>query len=169
MVSLAQPNISSSEVESVRLTLASALKQDVSDLVIFDDHDPLGLAFYIQAIVQSGYVSPETNELALAGQLWVNEKLDRPELMSAYKDRDINAIALMLYSLKDAASMETDGRFERLVTPFVDQRGAVCESFFCSSLVCLALRTTNVDSATFGIVVSFCKRSARSKLLFGSE
>lgn len=137
------------------MTLASALRRDVSDLVLFDDHDPLGLAFYIQGIVQSGYVSPETNELALAGQLWANEKLDNPELLSAYKDRDINAVALMLYSLKDAGSNETDGRFERLVTPFIDQRGAVCDSFFCSSLVCLALRSTNASGGTLELVSHF--------------
>jgi hypothetical protein len=53
VVSVVQQGITPSEVEGVRLTLASALKQDVSDLVIFDDHDPLGLAFYIQGIVQS--------------------------------------------------------------------------------------------------------------------
>lgn len=156
MVSLIQQGITPSEVEAVRLTLASALKQDVSDLVIFDDHDPLGLAFYIQGIVQSGYVSSETNELAAAGRLWVNEKLEDPEHLSAYKDRDLNAVALMLYSFhKRGASEAGDGRFETLVNPFADQRGAVCDSFFCSTLVALALGVTNPASATLQSVRQF--------------
>ena len=156
MVSLMQQGMTPSEVEGVRLTLASALKQDVSDLVIFDDHDPLGLAFYIQCIVQSGYVSSETNELAVSGRLWVNEKLEQPELLSAYKDRDLNAVALMLYSFhKRGAGEQGDARFETLVSPFVDQRGAVCNSFFCSTLVSLALRVSNTGSATFQSVSRF--------------
>lgn len=156
VVSLIQQGITPSEVEAVRLTLASALKQDVSDLVIFDDHDPLGLAFYIQGIVQSGYVSSETNELAVAGRLWVNEKLEDPEHLSAYKDRDLNAVALMLYSFhKRGASEAGDGRFETLVNPFADQRGAVCDSFFCSTLVALALGVTNPASATLQSVRQF--------------
>lgn len=161
MVSLVQQGITPSEVEGVRLTLASALKQDVSDLVIFDDHDPLGLAFYIQGIVQSGYVSSETNELAVAGRFWVNEKLEHPELLSAYKDRDLNAVALMLYSFhKRGAGEVGDARFHNLVGPFVDQRGAVCDSFFCSTLVCLALRVTNAGSEVLQTVSRFVHEQA---------
>ncbi len=161
MVSVVQQGITPSEVEGVRLTLASALKQDVSDLVIFDDHDPLGLAFYIQGIVQSGYVSSETNELAVAGRLWVNEKLEHPELLSAYKDRDLNAIALMLYSFhKRGAGEVGDARFQNLVSPFVDQRGAVCDSFFSSTLACLALHVMNVGNELLQTVSRFIFQQA---------
>jgi hypothetical protein len=156
VVSLIQQGITASEIEAVRLTLASAIKQDVSDLVIFDDHDPLGLAFYIQGIVRSGYVSSETNELALAGRLWVNEKLDDPEHLSVYKDRDLNAVALMLFSFhKRGAGEDGDYRFESLVNLFIDQRGAVCDNFFCSTLVSLALCYTNPGSVTLKSVSRF--------------
>lgn len=156
MVSLAQPGITASEVEGVRLTLASAIKQDVSDLVIFDDHDPLGLAFYIRGILQSGYISSETNELAGAGRLWVNEKLENPELLSVYKDRDLNAVALLIYSFhKRGAGEIGDERFQNLISPFVDQRGAVCDSFFCSTLVCLALRIITPNSESLQSVSGF--------------
>jgi hypothetical protein len=125
------------------------LKHDVSVLELFDDHDPLGLAFYIYAIIECSYVSFETNELAEAGRLWALEKLTGESKLSVYKDRDVAAVALILYSFRGLSENPGAPKLADLVRDFIDPAGGVFSSFFCSALVGLALRRTNpTDEAT---------------------
>jgi hypothetical protein len=138
--------------------ITSALKHDVSALELFDDHDPLGLAFYIHAIVECNYVSFETNELAEAGRLWAVEKLSGQSSLSVYKDRDVGAIALLLYTFRGLPSHGDATNFADFVRPFIDPAGGVFSSFFCSALVGLALRHTNpADNAT-SVVTEYLNR-----------
>jgi hypothetical protein len=123
--------------------ITSALKQDVSVLELFDEHDPLGLAFYIYAIVESNYVSIETNELAEAGRLWALEKLTGTTSLSVYKDRDVAAIALIVYTFRHRPSDVGAAKLADFVRPFIDSIGSVFSNFFCSALVGLALRQTD--------------------------
>lgn len=142
MVSLTE-KASSPSTDDALVALTAAMNQDVSSLVTIDEHDPLGIAFYVYAITYCKFASHETNELALAARFWVDEKLAGSSL-SAYKDRDIAAIALLLYSFNIHGSVkDTDARFAGIVEPFIEGSGGVFSNFFTSVLVGMALLRTN--------------------------
>jgi len=135
--------------------ITSALKHDVSVLELFDEHDPLGLAFYIYAIVECSYLSRETNELAEAGRLWAVEKITGESALSVYKDRDVGAIALIVYSFRGLPNDPGAAKFADFVRQFIDPGGGVFSSFFCSALVGLALRHTNPVDETTRVVSAY--------------
>jgi hypothetical protein len=147
MVSVSEKATSPSQ-DDAWAAIAAALNQDASNLVTIDDHDPLGVAFYVHAITQCKFASHETNDLALAARSWVDDKLEGTPL-STYKDRDIAAIGLFLYTFHPhGAQKETDSRFAGIVEPLIDSCGGIFSNFFTSVLVGLALRSTNPEHVT---------------------
>ena len=154
MVSVSEKAASPS-LDDAWAAIAAALTQDASSLVTIDDHDPLGIAFYVHAITQCKFASHETNDLAIAARFWVDEKLEGTPL-STYKDRDIAAIGLLLYTFHlHGAEKETDSRFAGIVEPLVDSCGGVFSNFFTSLLVGLALRSTNPEGVVTKRLVEF--------------
>jgi hypothetical protein len=154
MVSVSEKATSPSQ-DDAWAAIAAALNQDASNLVTIDDHDPLGVAFYVHAITQCKFASHETNDLALAARSWVDDKLEGTPL-STYKDRDIAAIGLFLYTFHPhGAQKETDSRFAGIVEPLIDSCGGIFSNFFTSVLVGLALRSTNPEHVTTKHVVDF--------------
>ena len=155
MVSLAGKLMPNAAVGETFAAITSALKHDVSVLELFDEHDPLGLAFYIYAIVECSYVSWETNELAEAGRLWALEKITGESALSVYKDRDVGAIALIIYTFRGLPNDPGAEKFADFVRPFIDPAGGVFSSFFSSALVGLALRHTNPADETTRVVNTY--------------
>lgn len=148
MVSLAERFDLRSATGDAYRTITAAMKGDVSHLELIDEHDPLGIAFYIHAIIACNYISVETNELAEAGRRWAIEKLTGETALSVYKDRDMSAVALIVYSLPETRTDSGATKLAAFVEPFVDPDGGVFSSFFCSALVALALQRTEPRSAS---------------------
>ena len=163
MVSLTNKLTSNAVAGETFVAITSALKHDVSVLELFDDHDPLGLAFYIHAIIACNYVSFETNELVEAGRLWALEKLTGESTLSVYKDRDVSAIALIIYSLPGLPNDSDAAKLADFVRPFIDPAGGVFSSFFCSALVGLALRQTNPGDEAAQIVTDYINQQLLSR------
>jgi hypothetical protein len=161
VVSVADKRIAAAGETCAAITLA--LKHDVSALELFDEHDPLGLAFYIHAIVECSYMSFETNELAEAGRLWAVEKLTGETSLSVYKDRDVGAIALLVYSFRGLPNDRRAVKFADFVRPFIDPAGSVFSSFFCSALVGLALRHTDPADETTSIVAEYLNQQLTTR------
>jgi len=132
------------------------MKDDVSHLELIDEHDPLGIAFYIHAIIACNYISVETNELAEAGRRWAVEKLTGDSSLSVYKDRDLSAIALIIYSFPQSGGEETT--LSTFVRSFIESDGGVLSSFFCSTLVALALQRTEPQSAAAIEIAEYLNR-----------
>lgn len=163
VVSLSDKLTSNAVAGETFAAITSALKHDVSVLELLDDHDPLGLAFYIHAIIECNYVSFETNELVEAGRLWALEKLTGESALSVYKDRDVSAIALIIYSLPSLPNDSGAAKLADFVRPFIDPAGGVFSSFFCSALVGLALRQTNPEDEATQIVTDYLNQQLLSR------
>jgi hypothetical protein len=145
----------SPSLEDAWAAIAAALNRDASSLITIDDHDPLGIAFYVHAITECKFASHETNDLAIAARFWVDDKLKGAPL-STYKDRDIAAIGLLLYTFQlHGAEKATDSSFAGIVEPFVDSCGAIFCNFFTSLLVGLALQNTNPEADVTKRVVEY--------------
>lgn len=158
MVSLAERfDIRSASGDAYR-TITAAMKGDVSHLELIDEHDPLGIAFYIHAIVTCNYISIETNELAEAGRRWAIEKLRDETPLSVYKDRDVSAIALIAYSFPTLGAELRGATFSTFVRPFIGPDGGVFSNFFCSTLVALALQRTEPQSAATIEIAEYVNR-----------
>jgi hypothetical protein len=144
-------------------TITSALKHDVSLLELIDEHDPLGIAFYIYAIIECNYISVETNELAEAGRLWAIEKLSGQTALSVYKDRDVSAVALLVYSMPGMMIGSGITPLSEFVRPFVEPNGSVFSSFFCSTLVALAIHRTEPSAKSPGAIREYVNQQLRDR------
>src|SRR5438477_219157 len=85
---------------AIRRDLATVTSVSVGDYSVadFDKHDPLGIAFYVYALLRTGYTNIEVELFPKTARYWVEEKTSKRDF-SPYLDRDLGALGLFTYAL----------------------------------------------------------------------
>jgi len=123
------------------ITVGDCTRADV------DDHDPLGLAFYTYALLETGYTNQELASFIDSWRYWVEETVS-DGIVSPYTDRDLAAIGLIVFALcKHRTCPDVNGRLTPLTEKhFSDNRG-LFDNFLATVLVALGLRRLPAEAA----------------------
>ncbi|HWS99706.1 MAG TPA: hypothetical protein VN256_05475 [Pyrinomonadaceae bacterium] len=128
-------------VTAIRNDFAGVASVTVGDCTLadVDDHDPLGLAFYTYAILETGYTNQELAFLPDTWRYWVEEKVNYGRV-SSYTDRDLAALGLAIFALcQHRTCPEVNGRFGRMVEKFFSPDRGLFDNFLATVLVALGL------------------------------
>lgn len=128
-------------VTAIRNDFAGVASVTVGDCTLadVDDHDPLGLAFYTYAILETGYTNQELAFLPDTWRYWVEEKVTYGSV-SAHTDRDLAAIGLAIFALcQHRTCPDVNGRFGTVVEKFFSPDRGLFDNFLATVLVALGL------------------------------
>ena len=138
-------------VNAIRNDFAGVTSVTVGDYTLadVDDSDPLGLAFYTYAILETDYRNQELAYLPDTWRHWVEEKVTDGGV-SAYTDRDLAAIGLATFALCEHRTCpDVNGRFAPLIEPhFLPARG-LFDNFMATVLVALGLSRLPAEDALY--------------------
>lgn len=129
-------------VSAIRNDVAAVAYVTVGDCTLadVDDHDPLGLAFYTYALLETGYTNQELASFTETWEYWIEEKLSNGNL-SPYTDRDLAAIGLIIHSLcRHRACPESSSKFAPLVEKYFTDEQGLFDNFLAIVLVALGLK-----------------------------
>jgi len=133
--------VSQAMFDEIHNVIVSAICEDVQMVKDFDDHDPLGLAFYVHSLLRTGYTHLLLDSLPDAARFWVEEKVI-DGIVSPYLDRDLAAIGLITFSLcryRTCPDID-DERLTSLTEPHFRDNKGLFGSFFSTVLVGLGLQ-----------------------------
>lgn len=121
--------------------IVDVISQDVQMMEDFDEHDPLGIAFYVYGLLKTGYTSFALGSLPDAARFWVEEKVTSG-VISPYTDRDLAAIGLITFALCRCGTCPgiSEEKFISLVEPHFDSNRGLFDSFLATVLVGLGLK-----------------------------
>lgn len=128
-------------VNAIRNDFAGVASVTVGDCTLadVDDHDPLGLAFYTYAILETGYSNQELAFLPDTWRHWVEEKVTCGRV-SPYTDRDLAAIGLAVFALCEHRTCpDVSGRLAPLVEQYFSPDRGLFDNFLATVLVALGL------------------------------
>jgi hypothetical protein len=128
-------------VNAIRDDVAAAACVTVGDCALpdVDDHDPLGLAFYIYALLETGYSNQELASFIDSWHYWVEEKVDEGSV-SPYTDRDLAAIGLSIFALcKHRTCPDVNGKITPLTDKYFSDSRGLFNNFLATVLVGLGL------------------------------
>src|SRR4051812_11414519 len=80
--------------------LRAVVNTDILPLEAFDETDPLGFAFYTLYFLRTGVMTRANEKLPASARQWAEEKL-ASRALSPYKDRDLGALGLLVYSFAE--------------------------------------------------------------------
>ncbi|HEX7315886.1 MAG TPA: hypothetical protein VF297_18360 [Pyrinomonadaceae bacterium] len=135
-------------VNAIRNDFAGVASVTVGDCTLadVDDHDPLGLAFYTYAILETGYTNQELAFLPDTWRHWVEEKVSCGNV-SSYTDRDLAAIGLAIFALCEHRTCpDVNGRFAPLVEKYFSPDRGLFDNFLATVLVALGLSKLPAES-----------------------
>jgi len=135
-------------VNAIRNDFAGVASVTVGDCTLadVDDHDPLGLAFYTYAILETGYTNQELAFLPDTWRHWVEEKVTVGSV-SSYTDRDLAAIGLAVFALcQHRTCPDVNGRFAPLVEKYFSPDRGLFDNFLATVLVALGLSKLPAES-----------------------
>lgn len=130
--------------------IITAIRSDWSSVMDVDEHDPLGIAFYVHALLSTGYSDPWLDSLPSSARHWVEDKVNKGNL-SAYIDRDLGAVGLITYSLwkYDTLPNIDTTRLLEIVEPYYATGKGFFDNIFITILIGLGLRALCYDSTVF--------------------
>jgi hypothetical protein len=122
--------------------LRAVVNADIAPLETFDETDPLGFAFYSLYFLRTGVVTRANEKLPASARQWAEDKLASGKL-SPYRDRDLGALALLVYSFAEyGIPLHDDAQLATLVATETYVDGLLFESYFLTSLIALGLSKT---------------------------
>ncbi|HEV2912859.1 MAG TPA: hypothetical protein VGX92_06035 [Pyrinomonadaceae bacterium] len=128
-------------INAIRDDVGAVAHVTVGDctLPIVDEHDPLGLAFYTYALLETGYTNQELASFIDSLHYWVEEKLSEGSI-SPYTDRDLGAIGLIVFALcKHRSCPDVSGKFAPLAEKYFSDYHGLFDNFLATVLVALGL------------------------------
>lgn len=135
-------------VNAIRNDFAGVASVTVGDCTLadVDDHDPLGLAFYTYAILETGYSNQELAFLPDTWRHWVEEKVTHGNV-SSYTDRDLAAIGLAVFALCEHRTCpDVNGRLAPLIERHFSPDRGLFDNFLATVLVALGLSKLPAES-----------------------
>lgn len=143
--------------------IVTAISEDVLMMRDFDDHDPLGIAFYVYGLLEAGYTNLVLDSLPKAAQFWVEEKVASGEI-SPYTDRDLAAIGLIIFALCRYRTCPkiSEERFILLVEPHFDDNRGLFDSFLTTVLVSLGLKELLPQSSLYDRFAAYINGQIRN-------
>lgn len=138
-------------VNAIRNDFASVTSVTVGDCTLadVDDHDPLGLAFYTYAVLQTNYRNQELAYLPDTWRHWVEEKVADGSV-SSYTDRDLAAIGLATFALCEHRTCpDVNGRLAPLIEPHFIPDRRLFDNFLATVLVALGLSKLPAEDALY--------------------
>ena len=124
-----------------------------------EDYDPLGIAFYVYAILRTGYKNLTTDSFPDLARFWIEEKVKSGDILP-YVDRDLAAISLTAFSLHkfQASCPSIREEFLALATQYFDGNRGFFNSFFHSAIVSLGVSVLAPTSTLNQPLQAFLKR-----------
>lgn len=105
-----------------------------------EDHDPLGIAFYVYAMQRTGYTHIALNTLPEIAKFWVEDKVSSGDLFP-YIDRELSAISLTTFTLcKFKKSCPKVSGYPLLALQYFDDNKGLFNNFFTTAMVGLGLQ-----------------------------
>jgi hypothetical protein len=153
--------------------IVDAIRQDFSTVTsmtfaghtvaTLDDHDPLGVAFYVYALLRTNLLDLENYAYPDTIRMWAEERVSEEQL-SAYHDRDLGALGLIAYSFcKYRKCPNIDARFASLAKGYFHDNKGLFDSFLTNVLVALALKTLNVDPDLYEKLATYINTQLRDR------
>jgi hypothetical protein len=128
-----------------------------------DDHDPLGVAFYVYALLRTNLIGLENYAYPDTVRMWAEERVSEEQL-SAYHDRDLGALGLIAYSFcKYKKCPDIDARFASLAKSYFHDNRGLFDSFLTNVLVALALKTLNIDPDLYEKLARYINTQLRDR------
>lgn len=138
--------------------IASAIREDFSntDLTIgnyesyvFEKDDPLGMAFYQFAILETGYRSQELSANPETWNLWLENRLDN-EIPTPYIDTELSAMGLVFYALSRKEIKPINSyKFIKLADENFSNESGIHNNFLATVLVGLGISKLENNGEVF--------------------
>lgn len=114
------------------------------DLLVFEREDPLGMAFYIFALLETDYISQEFTSKPEDWKYWLETRLEN-EIPTPYVDTELSALGLIVYALSRKEELpENISSFLTLVDEHFSETSGIYKNYLASVLVGLGVsRLTN--------------------------
>jgi hypothetical protein len=142
MVSLKPIEVAPPLTDDWTASLRAVVNADIIPLGHFDEHDPLGLAFYTFVLLRTRTITRATEKLPAAARQWAEAKLLSGDL-SPYRDRDLGAVGLLFYAFAEYdIPLQGESRLGQLAMEHSTRHGLLFDSFFLTSLIALGLSRT---------------------------
>lgn len=150
------------EFNDAHNVIVNAISEDLRMVGDFDDHDPLGIAFYVYGLLKTGYTNLVLDSFPDAARFWVEEKVSSG-VVSSYMDRDLAAIGLITFALCKYGTRPniSEKKFISLVEPHFENNRGLFDSFLTTVLVGLGLRALISQSNLYGRFAAYINAQIR--------
>lgn len=109
------------------------------ELPVIEEYDPLGMAFYTYAILETEYISQELASNPETWKLWAQSRLD-DRLQTPYIDTELPALGLILYVLAGKQKLpENSSKFISLVEEHFSDTKGIYHNFMSTVLAGLGI------------------------------
>lgn len=138
--------------------IVSAIRQDFGtkniqiaayELPVIEEFDPLGMAFYTYAILETEYISQELASNPDTWKYWVESRLDN-NLLTPYADTELSALGLILYALSDKQKLpENAYKFVDIANEHFSETKGIYQNFMATVLVGLGVGVVDSENPLF--------------------
>lgn len=160
--------------------IVSAISQDFNNIDVsiaghnsfnFESEDPLGMAFYIFAILETDYTSQEFTYKPEYWKYWMESRLDS-DIPTPYVDTEIAAMGLILYSLARKQVFPVNSiKFIRLVDEHFSESSGIYKNYITSVLAGLGISRLNNNESLLVKITGYIKKQLdeRKKSIFNDS
>jgi hypothetical protein len=160
--------------------IVSAISQDFNNIdisiaghqsFVFEKEDPLGMAFYIFAISETGYASQEFTYKPEHWKYWVESRLDN-DIPTPYLDTEVAALGLIIYSLcRQEIIPQNSSNFIRLVDEHFSASNGIYKNYIASVLAGLGISRLDANEPLLTKITDYIKKqiAERKKNIFNDS